>query len=120
MVLVVALLLAVGVRTFVAQMFFIPSGSMLPTLQVGDRIVVDKLSYHLHSVERGDIVVFHRPPLEQAAYADLVKRVIGLPGDTVASVDGRITIDGKVLVRTLAARIPVPRRCRARCRPRTA
>ena len=62
MVIAVALLLAVGVRTCVAQMFFIPSGSMLPTLQVGDRIVVDKLSYDLHGVDRGDIVVFRRPP----------------------------------------------------------
>ena len=97
LVLVVALLLALGVRTFVAQMFYIPSGSMLPTLQIGDRIVVDKLSYQLHAVHRGDIVVFRRPPLEQAPYADLVKRVIGLPGDTVSAVDGRVYIDGKPL-----------------------
>jgi signal peptidase I len=96
-VLVVALLAALGVRAYVAQMFYIPSGSMLPTLQIGDRIVVDKLSYHLHAVHRGDIVVFRRPPLERAPYADLVKRVIGLPGDTVSSVDGRVYIDGKPL-----------------------
>jgi signal peptidase I len=96
-VLVIALLLAVGVRTFVAQMFYIPSGSMLPTLQIGDRIVVDKLSYHLHGVARGDIVVFRRPPLERVDYADLVKRVIGLPGDTVSSTDGRVYIDGRQL-----------------------
>ena len=97
LVLVLALVLAIGVRTYVAQMFFIPSGSMLPTLQIGDRIVVDKLSYRLHPVERGDIVVFRRPPLELADYADLVKRVVGLPGDTVASVDGRIMINGRFL-----------------------
>ncbi len=96
-VVLVALVLAFGVRTYVAQMFYIPSGSMLPTLQVGDRIVVDKLSYRLHSVHRGDIVVFRRPPLEHADYSDLVKRVIGLPGDTVSSVDGRVYIDGKPL-----------------------
>ena len=93
----VALVLALGVRTFVAQMFYIPSGSMLPTLQVGDRIVVDKLSYRLHGIHRGDIVVFRRPPLEHADYSDLVKRVIGLPGDTIASADGRVTIDGRPL-----------------------
>jgi signal peptidase I len=96
-VLAVALVLAVTVRTFVAQMFYIPSGSMVPTLQIGDRIVVDKLSYHLHGVHRGDIVVFARPPLESAAYADLVKRVIGLPGDTISSIDGRVYLDGAPL-----------------------
>jgi signal peptidase I len=96
-VLALAMLLALGVRTYVAQMFFIPSGSMLPTLQIGDRIVVDKLSYHLHGVHRGDIVVFRRPPLEDADYADLVKRVIGLPGDVISSVDGTVYIDGRPL-----------------------
>jgi len=96
-VLVVAVLLAVGVRDYVAQMFYIPSGSMLPTLQVGDRIVVDKLSYRFHSVQRGDIVVFTRPPLEQADFSDLVKRVVGLPGDVIASVDGKLYVNGKPL-----------------------
>ena len=96
-VLGIALVLAIGVRMYVAQMFYIPSGSMLPTLQVGDRIIVDKLSYHLHTVSRGDVVVFKRPPLEEADYPDLVKRVIGLPGDTIAAVQGRITINGKPL-----------------------
>ena len=96
-VLVVALVLAIGVRAYVAQMFYIPSGSMLPTLQVGDRIIVDKLSYRLHGVGRGDVVVFRRPPLEQADYSDLVKRVIGLPGDTVSAVGGRVYINGRPL-----------------------
>ena len=92
-----ALLVAFGVRTYVAQIFYIPSGSMLPTLQIGDRIVVDKLSYDIHGVHRGDIVVFRRPPLEQADYPDLVKRVIGLPGDTIASVGGRVYVNGQLL-----------------------
>ncbi len=96
-VVVAAVLLAVGVRTYVAQMFYIPSGSMLPTLQIGDRIVVDKLAYRVGSVHRGDIVVFARPPLVQADYTDLVKRVIGLPGETIGLSDGHVTIDGKVL-----------------------
>ena len=105
-VLVVALLMAIGVRTYLAQMFYIPSGSMLPTLQIGDRIVVDKISYRLHGVRRGDIVVFARPPLEQATYADLVKRVIGLPGDTVSSVAGQVEIDGRPLDESW---LPTPR-----------
>jgi signal peptidase I len=96
-VLIVAGVLALGVRSYVAQMFYIPSGSMLPTLQVGDRIVVDKLSYRLHGVDRGDVVVFRKPPLEQADYADLVKRVVGLPGDTLSSVGGRLYVNGRAL-----------------------
>ncbi len=95
-VIIAAVLLAFGVRTYVAQMFYIPSGSMLPTLQVGDRIVVDKLSYQFGTVQRGDIVVFARPPLVDADYTDLVKRVIGLPGETIAR-DGQVTINGKIL-----------------------
>jgi signal peptidase I len=85
------------VRTFVVQTFYIPSGSMIPTLQVGDRILVDKLSYHLHGVGRGDIVVFSKPPLEQQNINDLVKRVIGLPGETISSQNGQIYINGKLL-----------------------
>ena len=64
---------------------------MEPTLQVGDRILVDKLSYHLHGVDRGDIVVFRRPADENCGgppVADLVKRVIGLPGETISLVQG--------------------------------
>jgi signal peptidase I len=57
---------------------------------------VDKLSYHLHDVHRGDIVVFARPPLEDQQYADLVKRVIGLPGDTVSLEAGQVYINGKL------------------------
>lgn len=103
-----AVLLAVGVRTYVAQMFYIPSGSMLPTLQIGERIVVDKLAYKLGPIHRGDVVVFSRPPLEQANFKDLVKRVIGLPGETIASVDGRITIDGRPLAEPWLPTPPPP------------
>ena len=102
-ILMAVLLCTVLLRTYVVQSFYIPSGSMLPTLQVGDRIIVDKLSYHLHDVHRGDIVVFARPPLEDQEYADLVKRVIGLPGETISSKDGDVYINGKKLERALAA-----------------
>jgi signal peptidase I len=89
-VVVVAILVAVLLRTFVVATYSIPSGSMEPTLQVGDRIVVDKLSYHLHGVDRGNIVVFSTPPNEDCAgppVADLVKRVIGLPGEIISLQD---------------------------------
>ncbi len=99
-VVVVAVLVAVLLRAFIVQTFFIPSGSMEPTLQIGDRILVNKLSYHLHGVDRGDIVVFSRPPTENCGgpeVNDLVKRVIGLPGDVVSLSGGYVYIDGKRL-----------------------
>jgi signal peptidase I len=99
-IVVVAVLVALLLRTFVVQTYFIPSGSMEPTLEIGDRILVDKLSYHLHGVDRGDIVVFARPKDENCGGApvkDLVKRVIGLPGETISAVDGHVDINGKPL-----------------------
>ncbi len=97
--LLVALAVAVGMRTFVVQTFYIPSGSMEPTLNIGDRILVDKLSYHLHAVHRGDIIVFARPPGEtlEPGVNDLVKRVIGLPGETISGRNGQVYINGKPL-----------------------
>jgi signal peptidase I len=98
-VLAVAVGLAFAVRTFVLQTYFIPSPSMEPTLLIGDRILVNKLSYHLHGVTRGDVVVFSTPPKEMSdsSIKDLVKRVIGLPGETISSSGGRVYIDGKPL-----------------------
>jgi signal peptidase I len=99
-VLLVAILVAFLVRTFVAQTFYIPSASMEPTLQIGDRIIVDKLSYKIHGVGRGDIVVFKRPPAENCGgppVPDLVKRVIGLPGETISSIGNTVLINGKPL-----------------------
>lgn len=97
-ILMAVVLCTVLLRSYVIQSFWIPSISMSPTLAVGDRVIVDKLSYRMHGVHRGDIVVFARPPLENQAYADLVKRVIGLPGETVSSKDGHVTINGTRLV----------------------
>jgi signal peptidase I len=98
-VLAVAVAVAFGVRAYVIQSYLIPSASMEPTLMVGDRILVNKLSYHLHGVGRGDIVVFATPPKEAAetTIKDLVKRVIGLPGDVISSKGGQVYIDGRVL-----------------------
>jgi signal peptidase I len=96
-ILMAVLLCTVLLRTYVIQSFYIPSPSMVPTLAVGDRIMVNKLSYDFHSVHRGDIVVFKRPPLEDQDYPDLVKRVIGLPGETISTRNGHIYINGKLL-----------------------
>ena len=99
-VVVIAAVVAILLRTFVVQTFYIPSGSMEPTLKIGDRILVSKLSYHLHGVDRGDIVVFDRPPAENCGGAevnDLVKRVIGLPGETISLSHGNVFINGKQL-----------------------
>lgn len=101
-IILIALGVAFGVRTFVAQTFYVPSTSMYPTLKAGDRIVVDKLAFHLHSVDRGDIIVFKTPPAEKGKCGgppvpDLVKRVIGLPGERISASGGQVYITGKLL-----------------------
>ncbi len=98
-IIAVALLGALIIRTVLFQAFFIPSASMNPTLKVHDRILVNKLSYHLHPVHRGDIVVFKRSPdMAEEGIKDLVKRVIGLPGETIQSApDGQVEINGQIL-----------------------
>jgi len=118
---VVALLLAVVIKTYAIQAFFIPSGSMENTLEINDRVLVNKLVYDVRSIHRGDIVVFNGDgswdpgpePVDTnfvVKFADgfasmfgfghpgdiLIKRVIGLPGDHVACCDaqGRVTVNG--------------------------
>jgi signal peptidase I len=92
-----ALLVAFVVKTFLVQAFYIPSGSMLPTLEENDRVLVNKLSYDLHDVSRGDIVVFETPSPAEGQIRDLIKRVVGLPGETVEVRDGHVLIDGRTL-----------------------
>lgn len=92
-----ALLVAFLIKTFLLQAFYIPSLSMAPTLKVNDRVLVNKLSYDVGEVNRGDLVVFESPPNEGSQTKDLIKRVIGLPGETVESRDGQIYINGQVL-----------------------
>lgn len=97
-VIVGALVVALVVKTFLIQAFYIPSESMVPTLQVGDRVLVNKLSYSTGDVDRGDIVVFARPGGPGAdGIADLIKRVVALPGETVEGRDGHVYIDGERL-----------------------
>lgn len=100
-VLVVAVVLAVMIKAFLVQAFKIPSESMEPTLMPGDRVVVNKLSYRAHEINRGDVVVFRRPersPGGPGTPEQLIKRVIGLPGDTITTRDYQILINGQRLV----------------------
>jgi len=90
--LAVALILALLIREFIVQSFHIPSGSMIPTLLIGDFILVDKVTYRLREPERGDVVVFHFPLNEETYY---VKRIVGVPGDRVEVVNGELYINGK-------------------------
>ena len=112
--LLVAFVLAVLLKTFLLQAFWIPSESMVPTLEVNDRVLVNKLIYRFREPGRGDIVVFSDPAatisdglaerlwesltsgfgLTPPGEEDFIKRVIGLPGETVEVRDGVVYIDG--------------------------
>jgi signal peptidase I len=97
-VIVGALGIALLIRAFLLASFFIPSVSMVPTLKVGDRVLVNKLSYRLHDVHRQDVIVFERPPGEpDLTIKDLIKRVIGIPGDMVSFKDGKVFVNGEQL-----------------------
>ena len=98
-IIVIAAVLAFALRTFVIESFWVPSGSMLPTIQLNDRVWVTKFSYKIGEPERGDVVVF-RPPAEAHAAANekyFIKRLIGLPGETVEFKDNRLYIDGELV-----------------------
>ncbi|MEM1251290.1 MAG: signal peptidase I [Cyanobacteria bacterium P01_H01_bin.21] len=92
--------LALGIRQFIAEARYIPSESMKPTLLVNDRLVVEKISYRLQDPKRGDIVVFWPPseivPAGQRRDA-FIKRIVGLPGDTVEVTDGTVLVNGDEL-----------------------
>jgi signal peptidase I len=92
-----ALAIALIVKAFLFQAFYIPSASMDPTLKINDRVLVNKLSYKLHDVHRGDIVVFEKPPNEASNIKDLVKRVIALPGESVEGRGGHVWVNGREL-----------------------
>lgn len=96
---VIALVLAFLIRTFVVQTFWIPSGSMEPTLLINDRIMAYKLFYGMKNVHRGDIIIFKFPLNPDK---DFVKRVIGLPGDVVRINDKKVYVNGKRLIEPYA------------------
>ena len=90
--------------TFVARTYYIPSGSMLPTLAIHDVLLVDKFEYRFHEPRRGDIVVFP-PPIPTPD--DFIKRVIGRPGDTLAVRAGTVYVDGTALKEPYIAEKPL-------------
>jgi signal peptidase I len=103
-----AVVLALGIRTFVAEARYIPSGSMLPTLEINDRLIVDKVSYRFSQPQRGDIVVFNVPDglkaelkqeneKEDVENVAFIKRIIGLPGDRVQTKQGKVYVNGKLI-----------------------
>lgn len=115
---VIALVLAVGIKTFVVQAFYIPSGSMLETLQIDDRVLVSKLSYVWGEPGRGDVVVFDDPRGEvgesesipsrlwrnlaesigiRTPQSEFIKRVIAVGGDTIEARDGFVFVNGEAI-----------------------
>lgn len=117
--LIVAAVIAFLVKTFLAQAYYIPSGSMIPQLQIDDRVVVSKLAYKVHDPRRGDIIVFDDPRsgeqkttedsnflrkigegvgVVQPSTDEFIKRVIGLPGETVSGHDGYVYINDHKLI----------------------
>jgi signal peptidase I len=95
----ISVVLALGMRQFVAEARYIPSGSMEPTLLVDDRLIIDKVSYRFSNPQRGDIVVFDpTPTLKSSGYNEaFIKRVIGLPGEKIKVVNDKVTVNGKPL-----------------------
>jgi signal peptidase I len=93
---VLAVFLALLIRSFVAEARYIPSGSMEPTLRIDDRLIVEKLSYEFQQPERGQVIVF-MPPKRTNIDQAFIKRVIGLPGDTIEVKNGKVILNGAAL-----------------------
>lgn len=98
-VLVVALVIAITVRSLLLQQFYISGPSMEATMFQDNRVLVNKLSYRLHDIHRGDVVVFDRVTVdgEVVQHDDLIKRVIGLSGETISIKNCQVFINGKLL-----------------------
>ena len=109
-IIAIALALALLIRAFVAEPRYIPSDSMLPTLEVGDRLVVEKISYHFRPPATGEIIVFDPPQqLQIQGYAKdqaFIKRVIGTPGQTVQVQNGKVYLNGTPLKENYIAEPP--------------
>lgn len=103
-----SLLMALGIRTFIAEARYIPSGSMEPTLEISDHLLIDKLTYDFSNPQRGDIVVFNPTASLRAEHFHdaFIKRVIGLPGDKVEVKAGRVYVNDRPLKETYIAAKP--------------
>jgi signal peptidase I len=108
--LAIAFAIALLLRLFVAEPRFIPSASMFPTLDLGDRLIVEKVSYHLHTPQRGDIVVFNPPDALQrqgfTANQAFIKRVVGVAGDTIAVFGGQLMVNQQPIAEAYIAEPP--------------
>lgn len=94
-----AAILAFGIRAFVAEARYIPSSSMEPTLQINDRLIIEKISYHFQEPKRGDVVVFNpTKALQEKDFRDaFIKRVIGLPGETIQVKTRKVYVNGQAI-----------------------
>jgi len=106
----IALTLALAIRLFVAEPRFIPSDSMVPTLEVGDRLVVEKVSFRFRQPQRGEVIIFEPPQqLQRLGYGNgqvFIKRVIGQPGQEIAVQNGSVFVDGQALAEPYIAEPP--------------
>ena len=109
-ILVIALCLSFLVRILIAEPRYIPSDSMMPTLVVGDRLVVEKVSYNFHPPETGDVIVFQPPQqLQRYGYGKeqaFIKRIIALPGQTINIKNGQVYIDNQPIKEDYIAESP--------------
>ncbi len=97
---VVAFIMALIIRAFFLQVFWIPTGSMLPTLGIGDRIVVNKVAFHFREPRRQEIIVFRQVAFDGSPKNDLIKRLMGLPGETLEVKDGIVYINNEKIEET--------------------
>ncbi|MHB1125505.1 MAG: signal peptidase I [Bacillota bacterium] len=93
----IAVVISLTIRTYIAEARWIPSGSMEPTLEIGDRIIIDKIFFKQTGIHRHDVIVFD-PPYYDAEKKALIKRVIGLPGDEVEVRNGQVLVNGQALI----------------------
>lgn len=100
--LAVAFAIAMFAQATLAKPYQIPTGSMLPTIQLDDRILANRVIYHFFAIKRGDVIVFN-PPNQMQSGVPYVKRVIGLPGDTVEIRKGQVLVNGEEFVVETAA-----------------